>query len=144
MSEQRGDIYYRVYWTFGDDDTSPDCSEDDLAEDKEEMGFELERIKVRSVRQQSKFTNLVLNIVTAYEMVERLTVDRKGNFLPRPYKACIRQWCVGSRPNDIRPTKVGAYAAAIAEIRKDPEFDKNKHAPLVNRLLGQKKRAANA
>ncbi|MBO6773798.1 hypothetical protein [Thalassospira sp.] len=143
MSEKSGDIYYRVFWYLGFDETSPDWSENSSPDEREEMWFELEKIKIRSVRNRKQFGQ-VQAVVTGYLMIRHLSVDAKGNFISRPHRDCMVQWYVGGRPESIRPTKVGAFAAAIADIRKDPEFDRKKHQPLINKLLGQKKRVRNA
>lgn len=134
MTEQKGDIFYKIEWFFGSE-LDETCS----PEDREPASFELERYKVRSVRKQDK--RLPRRTVTAYQMIELLTVDRKGEFLKQPYALCKVQWSEGRRPDQYRPTKKGAYAAAMADIRKHPDFDAKKHAALLARIKGQLTRA---
>jgi len=126
--DKKGDIFYEVEWYLGFDEDSRWWDENCSHEDKESPTFELVSYEVKSVRCRRGGN---YKVVTAYKRIKYLSIDNKGKLLPVPDPVCREQWNLGNRPNHIRPTKVGAYVAALAEIRASSEFDKNKHAKLV-------------
>lgn len=94
-----GCLRYHVFWSVGEGGDG-EFSKNELR---------LLTYRVRTIRGGK---------VYAYELSPHLTVDNKGNWLPRPEPLCRRSWRVGERPADFAASKAGAYKAALADFRR--------------------------
>ena len=150
MTEKPGDVFYHVDWYLGfnpgDKYWDDDCDDET---DVERATSELETYRVRSMRRPPRRhalwwdPSIVLKQVTAFRLLNLLTVNARGEWVPKPDVLFRRQWRVGERPKNMARTKSAAYRAAIAAIRASGQYrpDSKEHRSLLGRLKGQMARA---